>query len=264
MKKTLTPTIQFGLVNIPVGIAPATTTKENVKFKLLHAWCGTPIKTDKVCPECDVVLAPEDLVRGHEVSKGVFVRVEDEEYQEVKNEKQPVIKIDCFLPWEVTALLPTRKDYYAIPETGKETAYGLLAEAMAQEEVDGFGLCNLWGADSRFLLTIAQRTLVLRLLFSKDEVVEQDFEVPDLWLRSPGELDEELKMARQLVRSLIDPNHPDMSVPDEAAMKKLIASKVKGGKVALPKPEKPIVPTNDLLAALKTSVSQGKPKKVTA
>jgi len=39
--------ISFGLVNIPVGLAPATTSsarQSDVSFRLLHRECKTPIK----------------------------------------------------------------------------------------------------------------------------------------------------------------------------------------------------------------------------
>lgn len=43
--------IQFGLVNIPIRLHAATEDKD-IKLKLLHRSCGSPINYKKVCSQC--------------------------------------------------------------------------------------------------------------------------------------------------------------------------------------------------------------------
>ena len=56
MRTTWNGSISFGLVNIPVGLAPATAPsarQSDVSFRLLHRECLTPIKQKRWCPVHD-------------------------------------------------------------------------------------------------------------------------------------------------------------------------------------------------------------------
>src|SRR5438067_13527237 len=84
MRTTWNGSISFGLVNIPVGLSPATAPaarQSDVQFRMLHRTCMTPIKQKRWCPVHDVEVGPDELVRGWEVAKGQFVPVEDEELE---------------------------------------------------------------------------------------------------------------------------------------------------------------------------------------
>ena len=53
MRTTWNGSLSFGLVTIPVGLAPATAPKaraSDVSFRTLHRECGTPIKQKRWCP----------------------------------------------------------------------------------------------------------------------------------------------------------------------------------------------------------------------
>ena len=84
MRTTWNGSISFGLVNIPVGLAPATAPsarQSDVQFRMLHRECLTPIKQKRWCPFHDVEVGPDEIVRGWEIAKGQFVPVEDEELE---------------------------------------------------------------------------------------------------------------------------------------------------------------------------------------
>src|SRR5204862_302442 len=84
MRTTWNGSISFGLVNIPVGLSPATAPaarQSDVSFRMLHRECMTPIKQKRWCPVHDVEVGPDEIVRGWEVAKGQFVPVEDEELE---------------------------------------------------------------------------------------------------------------------------------------------------------------------------------------
>ena len=76
MRTTWNGSLTFGLVSIPVGLAPATkpaARQSDVSFRLLHRECLTPIKQKRWCPKHDRELAPDEIVKGWEASKGQFV-----------------------------------------------------------------------------------------------------------------------------------------------------------------------------------------------
>ena len=61
MRTTWNGSISFGLVTIPVGLAPATTPsarQSDVQFKMLHRECLNPIKQKRWCPVHDASSVP--------------------------------------------------------------------------------------------------------------------------------------------------------------------------------------------------------------
>ena len=67
MRTTWNGSVSFGLVNIPVGLAPATkpaARQSDVSFRLLHRECGTPIKQKRWCPVHERDVESDELVRG--------------------------------------------------------------------------------------------------------------------------------------------------------------------------------------------------------
>src|SRR5271154_7395622 len=87
MRTTWNGLISFGLVNIPVGLAPATAPSaraSDVQFRQLHRECLTPIKQKRWCPFHDVEVGPDEIVRGWEVAKGEFLPIEDEELEAIE------------------------------------------------------------------------------------------------------------------------------------------------------------------------------------
>ena len=60
MRTTWNGSISFGLVSIPVGLAPATASaarQSDVQFRMLHRECLTPIKQKRWCPVHDIEVA---------------------------------------------------------------------------------------------------------------------------------------------------------------------------------------------------------------
>src|SRR5439155_5065984 len=103
MRTTWNGSISFGLVNIPVGLAPATkpaARQSDVSFRQLHRACGTPIRQKRWCPVHDVEVDADELVRGWEVSKGQFVFVEDADLEALETraaESSRTIDITSFV-----------------------------------------------------------------------------------------------------------------------------------------------------------------------
>ena len=91
MRTTWNGSISFGLVSIPVGLAPATkpaARSSDISFRMLHRECGTPIKQKRYCPVHERDLGPDEIVKGWEVAKGQFVIVEDEELEALTSQRR--------------------------------------------------------------------------------------------------------------------------------------------------------------------------------
>src|SRR5438552_4027151 len=121
MRTTWNGSISFGLVNIPVGLAPATkpaARQSDVAFRQLHRECLTPIRQKRWCPVHDVEVDPDELVRGWEVSKGQFVFVEDADLEALETraaESSRTIDITSFVHVEDVDPIYFDRTYFLVP-----------------------------------------------------------------------------------------------------------------------------------------------------
>src|SRR5205809_808566 len=97
--------ISFGLVNIPVGLALATTPKakqSDVSFRTLHRECKTPIRQKRWCPTHEREVGPDEIVKGWEVAKGEFVIVDDADLEAIaQHDESRSIDITRFVELDV-------------------------------------------------------------------------------------------------------------------------------------------------------------------
>jgi len=102
MRVTWNGSLSFGLVSIPVGLAPATkpaARQSDISFRLLHRECLTPIKQKRWCPKHDREVGNDELVKGWEVAKGQFVIVEEAELEALeRHDDSRTIDIERFVP----------------------------------------------------------------------------------------------------------------------------------------------------------------------
>ena len=91
--------INFGLVNIPIGLAVAQQ-RQDTSFRTLHRECGTPIKQKRYCPFHERDVEADELVKGWEFSKGQFVLVEESDLEAVAVQRSQSIDILRFVPVE--------------------------------------------------------------------------------------------------------------------------------------------------------------------
>src|SRR5256885_8298577 len=137
--------ISFGLVNIPVGLALATTPKakqSDVSFRTLHRECKTPIRQKRWCPTHDREVGPDEIVKGWEVAKGEFVIVEDADLEAIQlHDESRSIEITRFVPLDEVDPVYLDRTYYLSPAQApaQRRPYVLLLEAMKQAGMGGIG-----------------------------------------------------------------------------------------------------------------------------
>ena len=128
--------MSFGLVNIPVGLAPATkpaARQSDVSFRLLHRECGTPIKQKRWCPVHERDVESDELVKGWEVAKGQFLMVEDADLEAIENrDTSRSIEISRFVRLEEVDPIYYDRTYFLVPAgaEAQRRPYVLLLEAM--------------------------------------------------------------------------------------------------------------------------------------
>jgi DNA end-binding protein Ku len=265
MRTTWNGSLSFGLVTIPVGLAPATKSaarQSDVSFRLLHRDCLTPIKQKRWCPKHDREVTQDELVRGWEVAKGQFVVVEDEELEAIeRSDDSRSIEISRFV--ELVDVDPVWFDrtYFLVPASaaGQRRPYRLLVEAMRESGVGAIGRFVRAGRESLCLVRVKGEALVLETLFLAEDVHSQaeiDEAVVETELK-----DAELALAQQLIEGLRGDFEPALLSSDyRRDLRALLDAKLRGESIVVPEPEAEPAQVIDLLDALKASVAAAKTK----
>src|SRR5918998_5015112 len=166
--------INFGLVNIPVGLAVAQQRKD-VAFRTLHRECGTPIKQKRWCPLHERDVEAEELVKGWEFSKGQFVIVEDDDLEAIALQRTQSIDIDRFVRVEEVDPIYFDRTYYLAPAsaTAQRKPYVLLLRALQESTMAALGRFILRGQENFCLIRPRGDALALETLFVAEDVRSQ-------------------------------------------------------------------------------------------
>jgi DNA end-binding protein Ku len=265
MRITWNGSLTFGLVTIPVGLAPATkpaARQSDVSFRLLHRECLTPIKQKRWCPKHDREVGPDELVKGWEVAKGQFVVVEEEELEALEQrDDSRSIEVSQFVPLTEVDPIWLDRTYFLVPAAtpAQRRPYRLLLEAMREAGVGGIGRFVRSGRESLCLVRSRGDALVLETLFLAEDVysqaeIEEAVEATDVKKT-------ELGLAQQLIDGLAGSFDPDaLTSGYRQDLRALLEAKLRGEEVAVPEPVEETAPVIDLMEALKESVAAAKTK----
>jgi DNA end-binding protein Ku len=272
MRTTWNGSLSFGLVSIPVGLAPATkpaARASDVSFRMLHRDCGTPIKQKRYCPTHERDLGPDEIVKGWEVSKGQFVVVEDAELEALQqHDDSRSIEITRFV--DATEVDPIYFDrtYFLVPNAAPAARrpYVLLLSAMQETGMAALGRFVQQGKEKFCLIRAKDDALALETLFLAADVYSQA-EIGE----AVGEADvkeNELGLARQVISSLAGEFDPGELESDyRRDLRTMLEAKLAGQEIAAPEPMAEEAPVLDLMEALRRSVEEAagkKPAKKTA
>ena len=270
MRTTWNGAISFGLVTIPVGLAPATkpaARQSDVSFRLLHRECQTPIKQKRWCPTHDREVGPDEIVRGWEVSKGEFVIVEDADLEAIdRDTTSRAIDIRSFVPADDVDPIYYDRTYYLVPASAgaQRRPYVLLLEAMRDTKTAALGSFVLAGKEKLALIRVQDNALVLETLFVGEDVYS-DAEIVEA-VSDVKTKKQEVALALQVIDSLAGEFDPTELVSDyRRDLEKLLEEKLKGAPTAKPEAEEEVeAPVIDLMEALRKSVADAKKRKAPA
>ncbi|HEV8460839.1 MAG TPA: Ku protein [Gaiellaceae bacterium] len=260
MRTTWNGSVSFGLVSIPVGLAPATkpaARQSDVSFRLLHRECGSPIKQKRWCPVHDREVDSDELVKGWEISKGQFVMVEEADLEAIeKHDTSRSIDISRFVKLEDVDPIYYDRTYYLVPAgaEAQRRPYALLLEAMKDAEVAALGRFVLAGKEKLCLIRAMGEALALETLFVHEDVkdhAEIDEAVSTSEVKKP-----ELDLAKQIISSLEGPFEPESLVSEyRERMRELLEAKAAGAEIEMPSEDEEAAPVVDLMEALRASVA---------
>jgi DNA end-binding protein Ku len=268
MRTTWNGSISFGLVSIPVGLAPATkpaARASDVSFRMLHRECGTPIKQKRYCPVHERDLAPDEIVKGWEVAKGQFVVVEEEEIEALESrDDSRSIEISRFVDAADVDPIFFDRTYFLVPAQAPAARrpYVLLLNAMRETGKAALGRFVQQGREKLCLIRPKGDALALETLFLAADVYSQaeiEEAVEETAVKGP-----ELALAGQVIESLAGDFDPaDLQSDYRRDLRALLEAKLAGEQIAAPEPVAAEAPVVDLMEALRRSVEEakaGKPK----
>jgi DNA end-binding protein Ku len=248
--------LNFGLVNVPVGLYPATNDK-TLHFHQLEGGTSDRIRYKKVNERTGKEVPADKIVKAMDLGGEEYVVVTDEDLAQAEPEKSHTIDIEGFVDLADIDPIYFRSTYYLAPQADSGTkAYQLLREAMGA--AGKIGLATFVMRNKEYLVAIRPESNVLALetMYFADEIRDPSVELPHLTDRSqvkPKEKD----MAETLIVSLAekwDPaEHHDTYREHVQAM---IEEKAAGNETVTHAPPEQEGKVIDLLEALQASVKQ--------
>lgn len=243
--------ISFGLVHVPVKMFSATEDKD-ISMRYLHRECGTPLAYVRKCPNCDVEVEWENIVKGYEYEKGKFVLFEKHELEALNTEANKEIRILDFVDLHEIDPIYFQKTYYLAPGETGAGAYNLLREAMKQSGKIGIAKVTIRAKSSLAAIRILDGCICMETIFYPDEIrsIQQVPNLPE----NPQINDKELQMANLLIEQLSTPFEPEKYQDDyRRDLLELIDKKVAGEEIKIA-PQAPKTNVVDLMSALQASL----------
>lgn len=258
--------IAFGLVNVPVKVYSATE-DHDLKFHQVHAKDNGRIRYKRACEVCGEVVDFHDIAKAFEAEDGQSVLITDEDLASLPEERSREIEVLEFVAAGDIDPLMYDRSYFLEPDSKTSKSYVLLAKTLAETDrvaIVHFSLRNKTRLAALRVKDFSKRNvMVVHTLLWPDEIRDPDFPVLDTKVEiKPAEL----KMAGQVVDSMVDEFHPERYNDDyQEQLRELVDAKLQGGQ-AFSTEEQPTAldeteDVSDLLAKLEASVKNRKATK---
>jgi DNA end-binding protein Ku len=105
------------------------------RFHLLHVTCGTKLEQRRWCPTDEVEVPWGDVGRGYDYSKGQYVILTDEDFEQLPLPSKHTIELSAFVEERQVDPLFYEKSYYLEPGDRAQKPYALLLKALEQKRI---------------------------------------------------------------------------------------------------------------------------------
>src|ERR1700744_3076979 len=132
--------LKLSLVTCPVALYPASTQAEKTHFHQINTKTGHRLKQQMVDGQTGRIVDKEHKGRGYELSKGRYIKIEEDELEAVKLESTHTIEIDDFVGVEDIDERYLDKPYYIVPD-GKVggDAFVVIRDEMKRKDKGAIG-----------------------------------------------------------------------------------------------------------------------------
>ncbi len=193
--------LSFGLVNVPVGLYPATSDK-SIHFNQFEQGTSDRIRYKKVNERTGSEVPSDRIIKGVDIGGGEYVILSEEELASAEPERTRQIEITDFVELDTIDPVFYRSTYYLAPEgTGADKPYALLRTAM--QGAGRVAIATLVLRNMEYLVAIRPEgdALALQTMFFSDEVRSPGRDLPAL-PDAEGLSAKEISMAQLLIESM--------------------------------------------------------------
>jgi DNA end-binding protein Ku len=172
--------LNFGLVNVPVGVYPATQDK-TIHFNQFESGTSDRIRYKKVNERTGKEVPSGDIVKGVDLGGGEYVILTDEELASAEPVRSKLIEITEFVDLDEIDPVYFRSTYYLAPEgDGANKAYALLRQVMRDANKIAIGTFVMRNKEYPVAIRPDDDVLKLETLYFSDEIRSPTKELPDL------------------------------------------------------------------------------------
>src|SRR6478672_309008 len=249
--------LTFGLISMPVRLFSGARSS-GISFNMLHRDDLQRVKQQYYCPADNRGVERSEIVKGYEFRKDEYVVIEPEEIKKIEPQTAKTMEILEFVKTSDVDPVYFESSYYMLPEEAGRRPYALLTKALEESEYVAIAKLTMHNREYTVFLRPHEGGMMLHTMYYSDEVRElEGFGRPDVELKEG-----EVKVAHQLIEALAGPFEPDKYHDEfQDNLKKLIETKLEGGKIVEIEKPKKMAPVVDLMAALKQSLAEMEGKK---
>jgi DNA end-binding protein Ku len=255
--------LRLSLVTCPVALFPATSESEKISFNQINKKTGHRIRYLKVDAETGEEVSNEDIIKGYQVDKGLYLEVTKDELENIALESTRTIEIDEFVPRREIDDLYLVRPYYIVPDGNVgHDAFAVIRETI--RSLDKVALARVVLTNREHVIALEARDkglmgMLLRYPYEVRDASEYFDDIQDVKITK-----DMLDLARHIVEQKSGHFDPERFEDHyEAALAELLAKKQKGQPIAT---AKKAAPNNvvDLMDALRASLKSGEKSPATA
>jgi DNA end-binding protein Ku len=223
--------INFGLVNIPVALYPAETSR-SLDLDMLDRRDFAPIKYQRINSQTGKEVPWNQIVKGYQYEKGEYVTLTDEELRSANVEATQSIDILDFVEAADISPVYFDKPYYLEPLKNGRRAYILLREVLSKSKKVAIARVVIRTREHLAAVMPQGSVLILNLLRFEHELRDsRGLDIPEADSKGRAISAGELQMAERLIEAMSGPWNP-AKYRDEyrADLESLIEKKIKSGR----------------------------------
>ena len=223
--------INFGLVNIPVALYPAETSK-SLDLDMLDRRDFAPIKYQRINKRTGKEVPWDQIVKGYQYEKGEYVTLTDEELRSANVEATQSVDILDFVAAAEISPVYFEKPYYLEPQKNGRRAYMLLREVLIKSDKVAIARVVIRTREHLAAVIPQGHVLILNLLRFEHELRDsKGLDIPESGSKGRAISAGELQMAERLIEAMSGPWNP-AKYRDEYRedLENLIEKKIKSGR----------------------------------
>ncbi len=252
--------IQISLVSIGVKIFPASNSARQVEFHQIDRKTGKRVHHQNVA-EGETV-EQEDIVKGFEYAKGMYVQIEPDELMRLRITTATVMEIRQFVRAEEISPELIDRPYFVTPkDEAQAKALAIMRKGLAQTGTMGIGEIAFSGREHLVAIAASpdpkQGWLMLYTLRYKEELRDPKSVVGSV--KDTTVDSKELTLAKQLINSGTSTfDHAAYKNDYESAVRKLVDAKRKNKPLPIEVPKQKSGKVINLMDALRQSLAKKK------